>query len=113
MLGGQVKAEFGGLALERSQFALPLLGFIPFGADVFKRHFILKHKVDGASDLVGGGDERLSGTELSTLAAVEGAEGGVGAGNRSGGLTAARGLTASVGSFEGAGAQHFAAAGLP
>lgn len=69
LLGSEVEAEFGSLALERSQFPLPLLAFITFRADVFKRYFILEHKVDGASDLVGSSDQLsvLRVRERSTL----------------------------------------------
>lgn len=98
LLGHEIEAKFGGLALEVNQFPLPLLGFITFSPDVFKGYFVLEHKVDGTSDLVSGGHQGLSGTQLGPFTSVKGPEGGVGAGHRSRCL--AEGLTGSVVGFE-------------
>jgi hypothetical protein len=104
--GNQIKTEFGRFALEMGQFPLSLLSFIALSADLVKGDFVLEHKVDGASDLVSGGNLGLSRPNLGAFEAEKSPKSRVGASHGSGGLT--KGLASPVVGFEGAGAQDFA-----
>ncbi len=92
------------------QFTLPLLGFIALDTNLLKRDFVFEHKVDGAGDFVGSGDQGLSRPQLSAFEAKEGAKSGVGAGD--GGSRLSKGLPGPIVGFKGAGTQDFTAGNI-
>jgi len=107
---GQLEAELGGLALEVGQLPLALLRLVALGADIVVGHPVLEHIVDRPRDLVGSGNEGLHRADPGPFAAIERAEGQIGAGDGRSGLP--EGLPGAVVGLEGARAEHFTAGNI-